>query len=91
MPNASHLQISLLISSAGEIEFGEFLQVFESQQEAMAKLSDETDTIDAFVALGGGGDKSGSVSAEKLSRLCKACSQSALAGRFRQAVLLPRH
>lgn len=59
-------------SFAGEIEFGEFLQVFESQQEAMAKLSDETDTIEAFVALGGNADKSGSISAEKLSRLCKA-------------------
>lgn len=37
----------------------------------MAKLSDETDTIEAFVALGGSADKMGAVSAEKLSRLCK--------------------
>lgn len=38
----------------------------------MAQLSDETDTIEAFVALGGNADKTGSISAEKLSRLCKA-------------------
>ena len=59
-------------SPAGEIEFSEFLHVFERQKEAMAKLTDETDTLVAFVALGGGADKSGAVSADKLSKLCKA-------------------
>ena len=38
---------------SGEIEFSEFLHVMERQKEAAAAANDETDTVDAFVALGG--------------------------------------
>lgn len=38
---------------SGEIEFPEFLKVIRKQKEAMGNENDESDTIDAFVALGG--------------------------------------
>ena len=53
--------------ASGEIEFSEFLQVISLQKEAAAKLGDETDTLEAFAALGGNIDKSGHVDADKLS------------------------
>jgi len=54
---------------SGEIDFTEFLRVMVSQKEKQALASDESDTIDAFVALGGGPDKSGEVSTERLRRV----------------------
>ena len=74
---------------AGEIEFAEFLLVFERQKEAMARLTDETDTLDAYVALGGGTDKSGFISAEKLSKLCKVCCAFLDTRHFRTYDLAP--
>ena len=43
-----------------------------AQKEKQAAASDESDTIDAFVALGGAPDKSGDISADKL-RKARAC------------------
>lgn len=39
--------------NSGEIEFSEFCKVIEKHKAASAANSDEQDTIDAFVALGG--------------------------------------
>lgn len=42
-----------------------------AQKEKLAAASDESDTIDAFVALGGGADRSGEISTEKLRKIIK--------------------
>jgi len=57
---------------SGSIEFPEFLKVIEAQKEAASAQNDESDLIDAFVAMGGNPDKSGHVEAEKLRRTIKA-------------------
>ena len=56
---------------SGEIEFVEFLQVIEKQKIRAAEFDDESDFIDAFVACGGGGDKSGHVTRTVLVQLIK--------------------
>ncbi|GMH40898.1 hypothetical protein BSKO_08802 [Bryopsis sp. KO-2023] len=56
---------------SGVIEFPEFLRVIEKQKEALALSNDESDTIDAFVALGGNPDMTGEVSTEKLRQTIK--------------------
>eukprot|EP00695_Tsukubamonas_globosa_P002743 TRINITY_DN3939_c0_g1_i1.p1 TRINITY_DN3939_c0_g1~~TRINITY_DN3939_c0_g1_i1.p1 ORF type:complete len:152 (-),score=12.46 TRINITY_DN3939_c0_g1_i1:73-528(-) len=54
------------------IEFSEFLKVIESQKRKYsAHAGDDQDTIDAFVALGGNPDKSGSIGLDRLRRTCK--------------------
>lgn len=57
--------------NSGEIEFSEFLKVIQKQKESAARASDETDTIEAFVALGGMSDKSGEISTDKLRAVVK--------------------
>mmetsp|Transcript_13119 Transcript_13119/g.31022 ORF Transcript_13119/g.31022 Transcript_13119/m.31022 type:complete len:148 (-) Transcript_13119:128-571(-) len=57
--------------NSGEIEFSEFLKVIENQKVSAAQVSDETDTVEAFVALGGNTDKSGEISTEKLRTVVK--------------------
>ena len=57
--------------NSGEIEFAEFLKVIENQKATAAKANDETDTIEAFVALGGNSDKTGEISTEKLRAVVK--------------------
>jgi len=57
---------------SGSIEFPEFLKVIEAQKDAASAQNDESDLIDAFVAMGGNPDKSGHVEAEKLRRTIKA-------------------
>mmetsp|Transcript_20621 Transcript_20621/g.51367 ORF Transcript_20621/g.51367 Transcript_20621/m.51367 type:complete len:161 (+) Transcript_20621:36-518(+) len=57
--------------NSGEIEFAEFLKVIENQKASAAKANDETDTIEAFVALGGHSDKTGEISTEKLRAVVK--------------------
>lgn len=57
--------------NSGEIEFAEFLKVIENQKASAAKANDETDTIEAFVALGGNADKTGEISTEKLRAVVK--------------------
>ena len=57
--------------NSGEIEFSEFLKVIENQAAVAAAAGDETDTIDAYVALGGNKDKSGCISSDKLINTCK--------------------
>ena len=59
--------------NSGEIEFAEFLKVIENQKASAAKASDETDTVEAFVALGGNSDKTGEISTEKLRAVVKVC------------------
>mmetsp|Transcript_43073 Transcript_43073/g.52237 ORF Transcript_43073/g.52237 Transcript_43073/m.52237 type:complete len:168 (+) Transcript_43073:216-719(+) len=60
---------------SGEIEFGEFLKVMENNKwlngtmEGNGRSEDETDTIEAFVALGGNKDKTGSVSFDRLRQV----------------------
>jgi len=44
---------------SGSIEFPEFLKVIEAQKEAATAQNDESDLIDAFVAMGGNADKTG--------------------------------
>ncbi|KAG8458016.1 hypothetical protein KFE25_007223 [Diacronema lutheri] len=56
---------------SGEIDFPEFLKVMIAQKEKQAAASDESDTIDAFVALGGAPDKSGDISADKLRKVVR--------------------
>ncbi|KAJ1638008.1 flagellar outer dynein arm light chain 5 [Pavlovales sp. CCMP2436] len=56
---------------SGEIDFPEFLKVMMAQKQKQAASSDESDTIDAFVALGGGQDKSGEITTEKLRKVVK--------------------
>eukprot|EP00742_Colponemidia_sp_Colp-10_P004939 GILJ01005275.1.p4 GENE.GILJ01005275.1~~GILJ01005275.1.p4 ORF type:complete len:174 (+),score=32.50 GILJ01005275.1:3228-3749(+) len=55
---------------SGQIDFSEFLRVIEKQKNAH-EVDDETDMIDAFVAMGGNADKTGSVDSEKLIRVIK--------------------
>ena len=56
--------------NSGEIEFSEFLRVIENQHENDAAKNDESDTIQAFIALGGNEDKTGTISTEKLTAVC---------------------
>mmetsp|Transcript_18699 Transcript_18699/g.22396 ORF Transcript_18699/g.22396 Transcript_18699/m.22396 type:complete len:149 (+) Transcript_18699:187-633(+) len=66
-----HLMIGLVDEDgSGEIHFAEFLKVIEQQKALrVAEEDDETDTIEAFMALGGNADKSGGISTDKLSLL----------------------
>ena len=45
--------------------------MIEKQKQQMESNTDETDTIEAFVALGGNRDKSGKISAERLTNTIK--------------------
>lgn len=56
--------------NTGKIEFHEFLKVYEQHQNAENE-DDEQDFIDAFVAMGGNPDKSGSVKADELVRIIR--------------------
>eukprot|EP00884_Botryococcus_braunii_P012297 jgi/Botrbrau1/21068/Bobra.0144s0067.1 len=51
---------------SGEIEFTEFIKAAEAHRLEHAGQKDESDTIEAFLALGGNADKSGTISVEKL-------------------------
>ena len=59
--------------NSGEIEFAEFLKVIENQKTTAAKANDETDTIDAFIALGGQPNKTGEISTDTLKEVIKVC------------------
>eukprot|EP00316_Scyphosphaera_apsteinii_P022478 CAMPEP_0119307484 /NCGR_PEP_ID=MMETSP1333-20130426/7968_1 /TAXON_ID=418940 /ORGANISM="Scyphosphaera apsteinii, Strain RCC1455" /LENGTH=153 /DNA_ID=CAMNT_0007311037 /DNA_START=13 /DNA_END=474 /DNA_ORIENTATION=- len=56
---------------SGEIDFAEFLKVISSQKSKLAKQDDESDTVDAFIALGGKADKTGEISTDKLRAIIK--------------------
>jgi calmodulin len=56
---------------SGEIDFPEFLKVISSQKSKLANQDDESDTVDAFIALGGNADKTGEISTEKLRGIVK--------------------
>lgn len=51
---------------SNEIEFSEFLKVIENQKKRDARADDDSDTVLAYVALGGQPDKTGCISAKKL-------------------------
>jgi calmodulin len=55
----------------GEIEFAEFLRAFEKQRGGQQEVEDELDTLDAFVALGGSGDKTGFIDTGRLIHVVK--------------------
>jgi calmodulin len=55
-------------SNQGKIEFYEFLRIYERYQESE---EDETDMIDAFVAMGGNPDKTGEVDTERLIEIIR--------------------
>jgi hypothetical protein len=50
---------------------GEFCRVIANQKSASAARGDESDTIDAFISLGGAADKTGQVSADRLRSIVK--------------------
>lgn len=54
---------------SNEIHFAEFLKIIEAHKANNNKDEDETDTLEAFVALGGAPDKTGGVPMAKLSLL----------------------
>ena len=56
--------------NSGEIEFSEFLRVIENQHENDTAKNDELGTIQAFIALGGNEDKTGTISTEKITAVC---------------------
>ena len=55
----------------GEIEFSEFLRAFEKQRGGLIDPGAEADMLDAFVALGGNGDKSGFLDNTSLVRVVR--------------------
>jgi len=57
--------------SSGAIEFLEFLKMMEQQKARAAAAEEDAETLDAFVALGGNRDRSGSVPVERLKEVCK--------------------
>jgi calmodulin len=58
-------------NASGSIDFSEFLTVVAMQKDRVANFDDETDILDAFVALGGQADKSGHVNSETLVKIIK--------------------
>mmetsp|Transcript_2649 Transcript_2649/g.9347 ORF Transcript_2649/g.9347 Transcript_2649/m.9347 type:complete len:148 (-) Transcript_2649:1338-1781(-) len=66
-----HMMNSVDEDKSGEIEFTEFLKVIENQKEAAAAAASDADTVEAFVALGGNIDRTGTISADKLRNVCK--------------------
>eukprot|EP00941_MAST-03F_sp_MAST-3F-sp1_P005894 g5894.t1 len=58
-------------NASGSIDFPEFLTVIERQKERAKNFDDESDILDAFVALGGEPDKSGNVNSETLVKIIK--------------------
>ncbi len=57
--------------NSGEIEFAEFLKCIQNQKEKLAANADDSETVAAFVALGGEANKSGTISSAKLSEVTK--------------------
>eukprot|EP00002_Diphylleia_rotans_P002899 TRINITY_DN1189_c0_g1_i1.p1 TRINITY_DN1189_c0_g1~~TRINITY_DN1189_c0_g1_i1.p1 ORF type:complete len:136 (-),score=41.35 TRINITY_DN1189_c0_g1_i1:297-704(-) len=56
---------------SGCIEFSEFLKVIASQKAQSVQVDDDSDTVDAFVAMGGNPDKTGQISVDKLIKTIK--------------------
>lgn len=74
--NPSDEELFLMISQvddngSGTIEFSEFMQLILSQKVQQEHEDNESDTIDAFVALGGNPDKTGVIKCDKLSHVIK--------------------
>eukprot|EP00916_Digyalum_oweni_P015879 GHVL01026054.1.p1 GENE.GHVL01026054.1~~GHVL01026054.1.p1 ORF type:complete len:149 (+),score=26.49 GHVL01026054.1:10-456(+) len=53
----------------GQIDFAEFLRVFEKEVSSTREFNNEQDTLDAWVALGGKSDKTGDLNTEYLVQL----------------------
>eukprot|EP00501_MAST-03F_sp_TOSAG23-6_P002027 GSMAST32.ASY1.ANO1.2115.1 assembled CDS len=58
-------------NASGSIDFSEFLTVIKMQKSRASNVDDESDILDAFVALGGESDKSGHVNSETLVKIIK--------------------
>eukprot|EP00976_Prorocentrum_cordatum_P060384 1175870-Prorocentrum_minimum.AAC.4 len=72
--NPSEEELFLLLSQvddngSGTIELSEFMQLILSQKVQQEHEDNDTDTIDAFVSLGGNPDKSGVVKTAKLRHI----------------------
>eukprot|EP00241_Pyramimonas_parkeae_P008480 CAMPEP_0114251018 /NCGR_PEP_ID=MMETSP0058-20121206/15031_1 /TAXON_ID=36894 /ORGANISM="Pyramimonas parkeae, CCMP726" /LENGTH=105 /DNA_ID=CAMNT_0001364761 /DNA_START=423 /DNA_END=741 /DNA_ORIENTATION=- len=67
LPEAAKFQVDE--DGSNEIHFAEFLKIIEAHKANNNKDEDETDTLEAFVALGGAPDKTGGVPMAKLSLL----------------------
>eukprot|EP00742_Colponemidia_sp_Colp-10_P002710 GILJ01002898.1.p1 GENE.GILJ01002898.1~~GILJ01002898.1.p1 ORF type:complete len:151 (-),score=28.94 GILJ01002898.1:365-817(-) len=66
-----HMISEVDIDGSGQIEFGEFLRVMEQQKGKIIELGDESDLVDAFAAMGGKTDKTGSVRKDRLIQVIK--------------------
>eukprot|EP00741_Cyanophora_paradoxa_P007661 tig00001164_g7410.t1 len=56
---------------SGGITFSSFLKLIEIQKTRLKAEDDESDTIDAFVAMGGNPDKTGEIATDKLRKTIK--------------------
>jgi calmodulin len=65
------LMEQLVVRDDGKLEFTEFVLALQWQKNHERKNDAETDLLDAFVAMGGSSDKSGSVNAESLRKEIK--------------------
>jgi len=55
----------------GTLDFTQFLKAIQLQREFDKRNDNESDFLSAFVAMGGGADRSGVVSSERLRRVIK--------------------
>lgn len=56
-------------SGDGAIDFDEFVAVLESSGRREVQLGDELETLEAFTALGGNSDKTGSIDTQKVKQV----------------------
>eukprot|EP00164_Ancoracysta_twista_P002586 GFYU01003441.1.p2 GENE.GFYU01003441.1~~GFYU01003441.1.p2 ORF type:complete len:151 (+),score=58.41 GFYU01003441.1:221-673(+) len=57
--------------NAGALDFHGLTKIISLQKTKVATQSDDTDTVDAFVAMGGNNDKSGEIHVDKLRKTIK--------------------
>lgn len=55
----------------GTLDFTQFLKAIQMQREIEKRQDNESDFLAAFVAMGGGADRAGSVSSDKLRKVIK--------------------
>lgn len=69
-PSDSELQYisRMLEANDGEINFENFVKILEKSG-AEGESSEEAETLEAFIALGGGADKSGFVDADRIKKV----------------------
>lgn len=57
--------------TTGRLEFAQFLKAIEIQKQVETKEGAEADLLDAFVAMGGNKDTTGTIEATKLAKVIK--------------------